>query len=120
MSQSNQDVKIYVSDKKFINKTRRKLQYIEDSIPDIIKENEEKLYNSNIWIPTRIKNSDELNSARLLFISTKFRNEYMTMCFVCKHGSLWKLGFDDAQHITHLRCSNPNCDSTHYFPVVLD
>jgi hypothetical protein len=120
MSQLNQGNKIYISDANFINKVRRKLQYIEDNIPTLIKENEEKLYNSTIWTPAKIKNSVELNSAKSLFISTKFRNEYMTMCFGCKYGSLWKLGFSDVQHVNNLRCSNSNCESTHYLPLVLD
>ena len=114
------DVKsVIISDKGIAKKVRRRLRYIEDNISDDIKNNEERLFNSDVWVPSKILDINDFITARSLFMATKFRNEYMSMCHSCLSGSLWKLGFDDCQHITHLRCSNPNCESTSCLPIVL-
>ena len=103
----------------FIKGTRKRLKYLKGM--NEIEKNEEKLFNSNTWVPSNVEDINKLNIHKQFFNYDKTKyNLHRSVCTTCFYGSTWKIGFENYDDMNKTRCSNPNCNSNSYFPIVIE
>jgi len=106
------------SNKKIMEKVKKRLLDAENNIPLQIIQNEERLLLSDLWVPCKVKNSDELDEIKNLYRLKNYRNRYSAACYC--GGSIWKLGFEMNTDCSQSRCSNPDCKSSFLLPIIFE